>query len=59
MDLTVANTRLIDIIASIRTSYKIKLPDAIIAATAIYKNAVLISNDKDFEKITSLKVINY
>lgn len=36
----------------IRRKYKIKLPDAIIAATAIVFDFTLISrNDNDFEKI--------
>ena len=40
----------------IRKVYKIKLPDAIIAATAICHNLVLISrNTKDFEKMAKLE----
>jgi len=43
----------------IRKNYKLKLPDAIIAATAIVANLILISrNDVDFEKIHELKYIN-
>jgi predicted nucleic acid-binding protein len=43
----------------LRRSYKIKLPDAIIAATAIAFDFTLISrNDKDFEKIEGLKYFN-
>lgn len=43
----------------LRRNYKIKLPDAIIAATAIIFNFTLISrNDKDFENIEKLKYIN-
>lgn len=39
----------------IRKTVKIKLPDAIIAATAIINDLVLISdNDKDFEKVMPL-----
>lgn len=39
--------------------HKIKLPDAIIAATAITNNYILISrNTTDFNKIMELKVIN-
>ena len=41
----------------LRKKYKLKLPDAIIAATAITKNFSIISNDKDFENIKNLKVI--
>lgn len=43
----------------LRRKYKIKLPDAIIAATAIVFDFKLISrNDKDFENIEALKYIN-
>ena len=43
----------------IRKEYSIKLPDAIIAATAITNDLVLISdNDKDFNKIPELKYQN-
>ena len=43
----------------IRKKYKTKLPDAIIAATALVYNLVLISrNIPDFKNINGLKVIN-
>lgn len=43
----------------IRQLYKIKLPDAIISATAIVNNLTLVTrNNKDFERITELKIIN-
>ncbi len=43
----------------LRQSHKIKLPDAIIAATAMVFDFTLISrNDKDFESIVGLKYIN-
>jgi len=43
----------------IRKSYQLKLPDAVIAATAITHNLTLIAdNDKDFTKVTALKYIN-
>src|ERR1700748_3016365 len=43
----------------IRKSYKLKLPDAIIAATAAANNLILLSrNMSDFEKIAALKCIN-
>jgi tRNA(fMet)-specific endonuclease VapC len=44
---------------SIRKLYNIKLPDAIIAASCISVNAVLLtSNTTDFKKISNLKVLN-
>jgi len=43
----------------LRKKYKIKLPDAVIAATAIVNEFALIShNFKDFQKITELNFIN-
>jgi len=53
------NLQLLDIITDIRANFKVKLPDAIIAGTAIYKNAVLITNDKDFAKIYTLKIRDF
>ncbi len=44
---------------SLRKRYKIKLPDVIIAATAISFNLVLITrNIKDFNGIKGLKTVN-
>ena len=43
----------------IRRSKKIKTPDAIIAATALVNNFTIITNnEKDFENIKGLKVVN-
>jgi predicted nucleic acid-binding protein len=41
----------------IKQKHKIKLPDAIIAATAIYFNMPLVSADKDFSKVSNLQCI--
>ena len=44
---------------TLRKIVKIKLPDAIIAATAMVHNLVLISrNTKDFENIKGLELLN-
>ena len=44
---------------SIRQRYKIKLPDAIIAATAIENDCTLWTvNEEDFQKIPDLKLFN-
>jgi len=49
----------VDKTVEIRSLYKIKLPDAIIAATALINNLVLVSrNIKDFKGIQGLNVIN-
>jgi len=45
--------------ADIRKSHRIKLPDAIIAATAIIYDLTLITkNTKDFKNITNLDSVN-
>ncbi len=38
---------------------KIKLPDAIIAASSIYMNLPLLSADKVFEKVEELQFVKY
>jgi predicted nucleic acid-binding protein len=43
---------------SIRRSRKIKIPDAIMAATAIVHNRTLITSDSDFKNIAGLNVIH-
>ena len=46
------------IAAELRRKYKIKIPDSLVAATALYTNTSLVTrNIKDFGKIKELKVI--
>jgi predicted nucleic acid-binding protein len=53
------NDEIIEKTIKLRKSYKIKLPDAIIAATAISYGLTLVTrNTKDFKNIPGLKVIN-
>lgn len=52
---TKENVELITQIISIRKKYKLKLPDAIIAATAIVNDATLFSADDVFSKVFHLK----
>jgi len=40
----------------IRKKYKLKLPDAIICASAMSKNLVLVTNDKQFKKVVGITV---
>ena len=47
------------ITVDLKQKYKLKLPDAIIAATSIYMNLPLISADKDFDRISDLQFIRY
>jgi predicted nucleic acid-binding protein len=54
MDLDI---RIADIAADIRRIYRLKTPDSVIAASAIYTNAMLITrNVRDFNKIEGLKL---
>ncbi|HEX8279014.1 MAG TPA: PIN domain-containing protein [Segetibacter sp.] len=46
----------LETIAELRIFQHLKLPDAIIAGTAINNNAVLLTNDKAFSKIPLLKI---
>ncbi len=42
---------------SLRTKYKLKLPDAIIAATAMYKDAALITFDIQLKKVKEINML--
>lgn len=43
----------------IRKKFHLKIPDAIIAASALFNNGILITrNEKEFKKIEELKIIN-
>jgi predicted nucleic acid-binding protein len=53
------NKSIIDETIRIRKKFRLKLPDALIAATAITNNMILLSdNDKDFKRVTNLKYLN-
>lgn len=58
IDLLSNEEKLIALVIELRLKYKIKLPDAIIAATASCNNSVLISKDKSFVIIKNLKVFS-
>jgi predicted nucleic acid-binding protein len=48
-----------EIVIEIRKNKHLKIPDAIIAASAIYKKSILVTrNEKDFKDIPNLKVLN-
>ena len=46
-----------DITIEIRAKFKTKLPDAVIAATALYFDLPLFTMDKGFEKIQDLQAV--
>ena len=53
------DNKIIEETISIRKTHKIKLPDAIIAATCMVNGLeILTLNTKDFENINKLKVID-
>jgi len=43
----------------IRKTYKLKLPDSIIAATSEYLNIPLLTADVEFNKLKSMQVLQY
>ncbi len=51
------NTQIKNKTIELRRNYKIKLPDALIASTAIVNNIPLITADKGFEIIKNLDLI--
>lgn len=53
------NNGIRDITIDLRRKYKLKLPDAIIAATAIFLGIPLLSADVHFNKISELLFIQY
>jgi tRNA(fMet)-specific endonuclease VapC len=59
VELSSNQIQLIELIIKIRQKYSIKLPDAIIAATAIKYGAKLITSDKQFKTIKELEVIEF
>ena len=59
IDLNHNKIDLLELILKIRKNAKIKLPDAIIAATAIHNNSKIITLDKGFRKVARLKVIEF
>jgi|SRR5437588_4286413 len=46
-----------EITIAIRAKFKIKLPDAIIAATAMYYDLPLFTMDNGFKKVTDLQAV--
>lgn len=55
--ITEINHEIKQIYKDIKQNYTIKLPDAVIAATAISLDIPLLTSDSDFQKILDLKLI--
>ncbi len=54
-----SDTVLIEKIIEIRQQFRLKLPDAIIAAMALQNSTSLVTADREFAKVTVLTVINW
>jgi predicted nucleic acid-binding protein len=59
IDLRSTDTELIEKIIEIRQQFRLKLPDAIIAAMAIQNSAGVVTADREFAKVNVLRVINW
>ena len=46
-----------DLAITLRKKHRLKLPDAIVAASAMHLGATLLTNDKGFSSITGLKTL--
>ena len=57
INLLATNEGLKSKIIEMRNQYRLKLPDAIIAASAIVNDIVLITADKGFKKVEELQLI--
>ncbi|WP_310555795.1 type II toxin-antitoxin system VapC family toxin [Flavobacterium sp.] len=51
------NAQIKETCIKVRQQYKLKIPDAIIASTAIVYRIPLITSDRDFEKIKEIDLI--
>jgi predicted nucleic acid-binding protein len=51
------NSQIKETCIKIRQQYKLKIPDAIIASSAIVNKIPLITSDRDFEKIKEIDLI--
>ncbi|XCN72942.1 MAG: type II toxin-antitoxin system VapC family toxin [Candidatus Electrothrix aestuarii] len=60
VELAADDTALTEQIIAVRQQYRLKLPDAVIAAMAIQKDAALVTADRGFSKMAdNLTVINW
>jgi predicted nucleic acid-binding protein len=53
------NSDIKKIVIKLRKSNKIKLPDAIIAATSHFLNIPLLTSDKEFSKLADMNILLY
>ena len=53
------NAKIKKLVISLRKNYNLKLPDSIIAASALYHNLPLITADKQLGQISELNILLY
>jgi predicted nucleic acid-binding protein len=58
LNVVMLDRSIIDKTIHIRRQYSLKTPDAIIAATAICHNAIIVTDDKVFSRIKNLKIVD-
>lgn len=58
VDLTASNTTLIEQTLFVRRDFTLKLPDAVVAASARVSKAALISSDRDFSRVEGLDLLS-
>ena len=59
VNLNSSENNLIDQAVEIRRSFRVKLPDAIIAASALSRNAVLVTADSKLSTIKNLPILSF
>ncbi|MBD1846938.1 PIN domain-containing protein [Cyanobacteria bacterium FACHB-63] len=59
VSLIASDTGLIQRIIEIRQDYRLKLPDAMIAAMAVQSVASLVTRDREFAKVRELTIVNW
>ncbi len=58
LEVSILDCNIAIIAGNLRSKYKTKIIDSIIAATAINYKAILVSRDKDFKKIKEIEVLD-
>ena len=59
VDLVGKDSELMEKIIEIRQQYRLKLPDAVIAAMAIQNSAILVTADQEFAKVSALIISSW
>jgi tRNA(fMet)-specific endonuclease VapC len=57
--LAASDNVLIESVIEIRQQYRLKLPDAMIAAIALQKSASLVTKDQGFTRVGNLTIISW